>query len=132
MKLGWEPTKWLVKKAKLGFRGYPIGTIAFYGPDDRRASKAVTCIVTAEGTDPAEIKKWFAGHTDVRHDGTIGAEIAAFLRRNEVRSVTMVDGIIGCPHEEGIDYPEGGSCPECPFWKDRDRFTGEKINVSKG
>jgi hypothetical protein len=27
--------------------------------------------------------------------------------------------------EEGIDYPEGSKCPECPFWADRDRFTGE-------
>jgi hypothetical protein len=39
MKLGWQPKKWLDKKSKLGFRGYPVGTIAFYGPDDQRASK---------------------------------------------------------------------------------------------
>ena len=43
----------LEKRAKQGFRGYPIATIAFYG-------------------------------------------------------------IIGCPHEEGTDYPEGKSCPSAP------------------
>ena len=36
MKLGQQPRKWLEKKAKRGFRGYPIGTIAFYGPDELR------------------------------------------------------------------------------------------------
>jgi hypothetical protein len=39
----------------------------------------------------------------------------------------MVDRIIGCPHEEGIDYPDGAECPECPFWKGRDRWTGELL-----
>lgn len=35
MALGWQPRKWLSKKSKAGGRGYPIGTVAFYGPDDR-------------------------------------------------------------------------------------------------
>jgi hypothetical protein len=29
MKIGWQPRKWLNKKAKAGFRGFPVGTIAF-------------------------------------------------------------------------------------------------------
>src|SRR5712692_4405008 len=33
----------------------------------------------------------------------------------------FLDGIIGCPHEEGIDYPEGKSCPQCPYWARRAR-----------
>jgi len=39
----------------------------------------------------------------------------------------MVDRIIGCPHEEGIDYPLGRTCPRCPFWAGIDRFTHEPI-----
>ena len=31
----------------------------------------------------------------------------------------MTDRIIGCPHEEGIDY-EGSVCPRCEFWANRD------------
>jgi hypothetical protein len=31
MKIGPQPDKWLRKKAKQGMRGYPVGTIAFYG-----------------------------------------------------------------------------------------------------
>jgi hypothetical protein len=34
----------------------------------------------------------------------------------------MTQEIIGCPHEEGIDYPEKEDCPQCPFWKGRDRW----------
>jgi hypothetical protein len=26
------------------------------------------------------------------------------------------------PHEEGIDYPLRGVCPQCPFRQSRDRF----------
>jgi hypothetical protein len=43
------------------------------------------------------------------------------------RSVIATDGIIGCPHEEGIDYPDGQVCPQCPFWADRDRSSGEMV-----
>ncbi len=39
----------------------------------------------------------------------------------------MTGAIIGCPHEEGIDYPDGEVCPQCPFWARRDRFTGELL-----
>jgi hypothetical protein len=42
----------LKKKTRSGFRGYPIATIAFYGPDDTRASKAAVAIVDAEGAEP--------------------------------------------------------------------------------
>jgi hypothetical protein len=34
----------------------------------------------------------------------------------------------GCPHEEGIDYPEGEPCPQCPFWTHRDRWTGKLLS----
>ena len=43
-----------------------------------------------------------------------------------MRSVVLGDRIMGCPHEEGVDY-EGDTCPECPFWAGRDRFSGELI-----
>jgi hypothetical protein len=33
-----------------------------------------------------------------------------------VKEVVMTGGIVGCPHEEGIDYPLGEDCPHCPYW----------------
>jgi hypothetical protein len=75
MKLGWRPRKWLEKKCKLGFRGYPVGTIAFYGPDDRRASKVTAAVIVAEDTEPVELRRWFAENGDVRNDAAIFEEI---------------------------------------------------------
>ena len=40
--------KRLSKRAKRGFRGYPIATVALYGPDDRAATKLTVGIVPAE------------------------------------------------------------------------------------
>jgi hypothetical protein len=126
MKIGPQSKKWLAKKAKVGFRGYPVGTVAFYGPDDRRASKAVVGVIVAEDAEP-ELRSWSSDTEDVRASEETTDEIVEFLRANNVHSVAMVDGIFGCPHEEGIDYPLGGKCPQCPFWANRDRYTGKVI-----
>ena len=118
----------LLKRARKGFRGYPIATIAFYGPDDRRATKVVVGIVTREGAEPDPLERWFADDGDLRSNDETTQQIRAFLAQHNVVSVVAVDRIIGCPHEEGIDYPEGTACPQCPFWASRDRFTGEMIH----
>jgi hypothetical protein len=47
----------LTKRANEGFRRYPIGTLAFYGPDDRRATKLVASIVEGEGKEPSVMEK---------------------------------------------------------------------------
>ena len=47
----------------------------------------------------------------------VRAELEAFFRRHGVKSVGMSEGNLGCPHEEGDDFPLGGDCPFCPFWK---------------
>jgi len=118
----------LAKRARKGFRGYPVATVAFYGPDDMRASKVAVGIVPGEGEDTTVLERWFSDHGDVRFDRPIGEAIEAFIRSHGVHSVVMVDRIIGCPHEEGIDYPEGEACHQCPFWVTRDRWTGEVIH----
>jgi len=115
------------KKARRGFRGYPIATIAFYGPEDTRASKVAVAIVNAEGAEPSELQRWFAEEGDVRQDPAIANQILQFVRDHGARSVVTTDRIIGCPHEEGIDYPEGQVCPQCPFWAHRDRWTRDMV-----
>lgn len=118
--------KRLGRKTKRGFRGFPTGTVAFYGPDDSHASKVVATIVESEDREPEMLSKWFDDNVDVRHSDEIMVEVEAFLDKHQVVSVAMMDRIIGCPHEEGIDY-EGPTCPECPFWAYRDRWTGDVI-----
>ena len=77
-----------------------------------------------EGPEP-EVRRWVSDTADVRKEDAIFSEIATQLRASGVHSVAMVDRIIGCPHEEGIDYPTGESCPQCPYWEGRDRWSDE-------
>jgi hypothetical protein len=67
--------KALLKKARRVFNGYPVATIAYYGPDDRRASKVAVGIIMAQGEDAAELRRWFSAHGDGRRDATIRREL---------------------------------------------------------
>ena len=46
------------KKARRRSRTYPLATIAYYGPDDQRATKVVVGIVDTQNTLLA-MEKWF-------------------------------------------------------------------------
>lgn len=117
-----KPKPSLQRMAQSGFRGYPIATVAYYGPNNRFASKMVASIVR-EGEVIAAQEKWFAENVDVRLDAAINREVVQFIERYRVRSVVMAPTIIGCPHQEGIDYPLGEDCPHCPYWAGRERLT---------
>ena len=116
----------LRKKANRGFQGYPAATVAFYGPDDEVATKVAVGIIAEEDGEPVALERWLSDGTDVRNDPSVEAGVLEFIRSHGVHTVLMTDGLLGCPHEEGIDYPEGTSCPQCPYWAGRDRFTKER------
>jgi hypothetical protein len=115
----------LQRWARRGFRGYPIGSIAAYGPTDRHATKLAVGVQRGEHEDVAVLQRWFSETEDARRNEVILAEILTFLQNQKVKSVVMPEAIIGCPHEEGRDYPQGIACPQCPFWEGRDRW--EKV-----
>jgi hypothetical protein len=94
---------------------FPLGTIAYYGPDDRSVTKIVAAVMADIQTDPI-LKKW-VGH-NIAQNAEIVAEIGKFFQDNQVQNVVMTEGIVGCPHEEGIDFPTGESCPQCPYWSE--------------
>ena len=50
--------KRLRKKAKKGMRGWPVATIAFYGPDLSRASKVAVGVVPHENAPATEMRAW--------------------------------------------------------------------------
>ena len=118
--------KALRKKADRGLAGYPVATVAFYGPNDKIATKVSVGIILEEGEEPAFLERWIR-ERDVRIDSDVNEQIMKFIRAHAAKSVAMTDRIIGCPHEEGIDYPEGSKCPRCAFWAHRDRWTGEVV-----
>ena len=93
---------------------FPIGTVAYYGPDDKITTKIVAGVIKEEGAE-AIIKRWVA--TDVMTNPKVRKEIERFFKKYGVKKVGMSDGNMGCPHEEGEDFPAGGDCPFCPWWK---------------
>jgi hypothetical protein len=103
---------------------YPLGTVIAYGPNDQVATKLVAAVFKRPGQqEPEALKRWFSQSGDVRQDPVIGAEVAGFLKQHGVTQAATSRGIFGCPHEEGIDSPLGGTCPLCPFWANRKRGT---------
>ena len=119
-----QARKILSKKVKNGFRGYPMATVALYGPTDKKATKLVVGIVRHEDGDAEQIKKWFS-EDDIMKNPGVFEEVLEFIQTNDAKSVGMLDRIISCPHEESIDYEEGKFCPLCPFWRGRNRWTGK-------
>jgi hypothetical protein len=93
---------------------FPIGTIAYYGPDDKITTKIVAGVIKEEDAEPI-IKRWVA--TDVTTNPKVRKEIDRFFQTHGVTQVGMSQGNMGCPHEEGEDFPDGGDCPFCPWWK---------------
>jgi hypothetical protein len=59
-------------------------------------------------------ERWVA--TDVTTNPKVQREMAEFFEQHGVKSVAASSGNMGCPHEEGMDFPEGEDCPFCPFW----------------
>jgi hypothetical protein len=119
--------KRLDRKVKKGLRGWPLATVALYGPNDRLATKLSVGIVPGEGAEVTDLRRWLSeGQADIRADSRVAEEVLAFIAEAGAKSVAMTDRIIGCPHEEGIDY-EGSTCPVCPFWAGRDRWTGKRL-----
>jgi len=93
----------------------PLATICFYGPDDITPTKVTVGIITAWDKEPADLKRWWG--KDVVRDRRIQREITDFISAHNVQNTVISPGIIGCPHEEGIDFPIGEDCPFCTFWK---------------
>lgn len=114
--------KKLAKKNKRGYQGHPVVTIAFYGSDDKLATKASVGIIETESSD-AYVERFLASQPgeDVRNNADVLGKILQLIDSAEAKSVTLIEAIIGCPHEQGVDYQED-DCPQadCQFWIGKD------------
>ena len=89
--------KRLSKRAKKGFRGWPVATVALYGPDDTMATKLTVGIVPAEDAEATDLRRWLSkDQTDIRDDIPVAEEVLAFIAEAGAKSVVMTDRIIGC------------------------------------
>jgi len=105
------------KQAERGYRGYPChGGVLRTGSFPRQQ--------VAVGNRPSQAKtasvleRWFSETEDV---GTTKPSLrrCKFIEKHGVKSVAIASSIIGCPHEEGPDYPVGEVLPVCPYWQPR-------------
>jgi hypothetical protein len=94
-------------------QNYPIGVLAYYGPDDQTITKVVAIAMPTIDSIPM-LQRWYG--PGVTTDPQAAVEIGQFFQKHQVTEVVMTEGVIGCPHEEGVDYHLDEQCPKCPFW----------------
>lgn len=112
-------TRLLRRKSRAEAQGYPIATIAYYGPNEDIATKVAVGIVDKHN-EVIDLKRWHSVGDEIRSNDVINRQILDFIKFKRAKRVIMTDGILGCPHEEGIGYPTGERCPECLYWADKD------------
>jgi len=86
--------KLLSKKTRKGNKGYPLATIAYYGPTNKLASKIVCCIIKYEGAEVEQMETWFSDR-DLRKSENVLGEMLAFIDINNAKTVSLINGIIG-------------------------------------
>jgi len=94
---------------------FPIGVLVYFGPDDKTITKIVAVVLESPGTDPI-LKSW--NGLGVTTDREVALEIGLYFKKYHATEVVMTDSVVGCPHEEGVDYPVGEPCPYCPYWEE--------------
>lgn len=104
---------------------YPVGTVALYGPDDKTTTKIAAGVIRHEGARPI-VRRWVGMNVLARPK--MQGELQEFFREHGVKQVTAVQGNLGCPHEEGEDFPLGEDCPFCPFWKGKQGSGRERLS----
>lgn len=92
---------------------FPIGTVALYGPNAETTTKIVASVIARDGAEP--ILRRFVG-TRIASNPKVRRQIAEFFEEYRVKSVVATENNLGCPHEEGEDFPIGEDCPFCPYW----------------
>lgn len=93
---------------------YPLATITYHGPHPDQATKISVGIITSSEEEPI-VRHWTGDF--IAEDVKAAREIASFLKDQEVERVITSEMVLGCPHEESVDYPAGEECPYCDFWR---------------
>ena len=95
-------------------KGLPIGILTYFGPDNKTITKIVAIIVEKSNVEPL-LRKWIK--PEILSDPGVATEIGQYFLDHNTKDIVIAEGVLGCPHEEGVDYPKGEDCPQCPYWK---------------
>lgn len=83
--------KRIAKKVKMGFQGYPIIGITYFGQSEDLATEVLLEFVLDEGAK-AQAER-FSTEGDVREDETIQSAIVKMIERSGAQSVTLSEGV---------------------------------------
>ena len=103
--------KRLGKRAKKGFRGYPVATVALYGPDDTTATKLAVGIVPAENSEVTDLRRWLSEGSDIRNDVDVTEQVLAFIADFLEPSRSRVSTTKGPPAPIARSGPRGTGGP---------------------
>ena len=92
---------------------FPFGILSYFGPDNETITKIVALVIKGSDIEPV-LRSW--SQPGVISDPRVAAEIGKFFLENETEKIVMPDGVLGCPHVEGVDFPLGTFCPQCVYW----------------
>ena len=100
---------------------YPLGVLVAFGPDAERATKYMATLIPSPDAAPTRVGRWCIDGEDIRDDANIAEEVEKFFVEGAAAGRFVPEGIKGCPHDEGIDFPLGGVCRECKYWANVER-----------
>lgn len=84
--------KRLAKKSKMGFQGYPVITLTYYGTTANHADEVVVEFLLEEG---AEIQvERFSSKDDAREDEVIQSALVKMIERSEANTVVQNESVL--------------------------------------
>src|SRR5215470_4346355 len=85
---------------------YPIGTVAFYGPDDKTTTKIAAGVILRDGAEPI-LKRWVA--TDVTTSPKVRQERKDFFLRHPCQPLGL-----SSPHPRSPAHPPRSTLDTTP------------------
>ena len=87
----------LLKKAKKGFQGYPIATVAYYGPDNKTATKVAVGIIVDQAAEAEYLERWFLEQGNVRTNSSINDQIYNLSGNILLGALLLQTGLLAVP-----------------------------------
>lgn len=108
-------TKALRKKVDRGFAGYPVATVAYYGPDDNVATKVAVGIIPGEDQEPIAMERWVSAGGDLRRDHEVNEKILLFIRSQGAKSVVSPTALLAARTRRVLTIPRETSAGNVRF-----------------
>jgi len=83
--------KRIAKKAKMGFQGYPVIEISYFGDTKEIASEVHVSFLLDETAE--KMKERFQSETDARENDVIQSAIVKMIERSEAKTVQVAEEV---------------------------------------